>query len=67
MKGRSAASAALYLVKSEDECGLLGLQIVIGVRNAFGDALEDMRLAQIIGGKEVFQVFERDVGIDGHA
>ena len=56
-----------HFVEREDKGAFLRLQIIIGIGDAFGDALEHMRLAQIVSGEEDFQLFEGDIGIDGHA
>ena len=56
-----------HLVECEDVRALDRLQIIIRVRDAFGDAFEDMRLAQRVSREEDLQLFKGDVGIDGHA
>src|SRR4029077_14508977 len=56
-----------HLVERQDEASFFGLQIIVGIRDAFRDALEDTWFAEFIGGEEDFQLFERNVGINGHA
>src|ERR1051326_2303527 len=56
-----------HLVEREDEASVLCLQVIVGIRNAFGDSLEDVGFAKIVLLQEDFQLFERNIGIDGHA
>ena len=53
-------------VERQDVGAAIGLQIEIGILDAFGDALEADRLADVVTGEQRFEIFEGDVGVDGH-
>src|SRR6185312_2652059 len=54
------------LIQGEDEGAPVGLEIEIGVLDAFGDALERQGLADIVLLQQPLQVLETDFGIDSH-
>src|SRR5678816_2492246 len=54
-------------VQGQEEGAAVGLQIEIGILDAFGDALEGERFADVVLLEQAFQIFKTDVGIDGHS
>ena len=54
------------LVDGQDELTLLGVQQIVGVLDALGDALVGQQLADVVAGDEVSQLVVGNFGVDGH-
>ena len=53
-------------VQGQDEGAAVGLEVEIGILDAFRDALEGQRRADIVLLQQPFQLLETDLGIDRH-
>ena len=63
---RQVALGNATLIQREDEIALAGMNQKIRVLDALGDALVGQKLADVVTGEELAEVFRRDVGIDSH-
>ena len=63
---RQIAARHALLVERQDEGALGRVHDVVGVLDAFGDALVGQELAQPVAGDEGREVLVRDFGVDGH-
>ena len=55
------------LVEGEDVAARFGLNEIVGVLYAFGDALARSQGADVVARDEGLKLFVGDLGIDGHA
>jgi len=53
-------------IEREEKTSAIGLKVKVAVLDAFGDALETQRLADIVAGEQHFEVLKGDVGVDRH-
>ena len=53
-------------IQGQDEGAAVGLQVEIGVLDAFGDALEGQGGADVVLLQQPLQLLETDIGINGH-
>ena len=63
---RQVFRANALLVQRQDVAAALGVDQIVGVLHALGDALERGQRADGVACDEGFQLFVGDVGIDGH-
>ena len=64
---RQVIGGHALFVEREKEGAFLGMDQIIGVLDALGDALVGEQRAQIVAGNECGQIVVGDFGIDGHA
>ena len=55
------------LVERQDVVAGLGLQQVVGVLDALGDALVGEQPPEVVSGEELFELVVADFRVDGHA
>jgi hypothetical protein len=65
-KERQFAAGDALLIEREDEMAGFGVEQVIGILHALGDALEGQQRAKVIGGEKRAQLLLANIGIDGH-